>query len=55
MTQDPPSGANLDDWRHEDVPEFICPSTGTYCNGQFCGDYGCAKEAGFWDEDEDDA
>lgn len=28
----------------------ICPYTGTYCYGQFCDDYGCAKEAGVEDE-----
>lgn len=44
---------SLDDWHHEDVPDHLCPMTGTYCTGQFCGDYGCAKEAGFWDEDDD--
>jgi hypothetical protein len=45
---------SLDDWHHEDVPDHLCPATGTYCTGQFCGDYGCAKEAGFWDEADDE-
>lgn len=29
----------------------ICPITGTYCTGQFCDDYGCAKEAGVEDDE----
>jgi len=36
-----------------DGDEMICPVTGTYCSGQFCEDYGCAKKAGVWDEYED--
>lgn len=30
----------------------ICPYSGTYCYGQFCDDYGCAKEAGIDDNDD---
>lgn len=30
-------------------PTPICPETGTYCTGSFCDEYGCAKEAGFYD------
>lgn len=38
----------------EDGPQQpICPVTGTYCTGMFCDDYGCAKEAGFYDDEED--
>jgi hypothetical protein len=39
----------------EDEPLIICPVTGTYCSGEVCEDYGvCAKECGFWDEEDDD-
>lgn len=38
---------------YEDEPERICPVTGAYCSGQFCDEYGCAKEAGVWDEEDD--
>lgn len=31
----------------------ICPVTGTYCTGEFCEDYGCAKEVGFYDDEDD--
>ncbi len=31
--------------------QIICPVTGTYCSGRFCDEYGCAKQAGFWDEE----
>ena len=34
--------------------EPICPVTGTYCTGRFCDDYGCAKKAGVYDDDNDD-
>ena len=30
----------------------ICPATGTYCTGEFCDDYGCAKAVGIYDDDE---
>ena len=36
----------------DDEPEPICPVTGMYCTGLYCDDYGCAKEAGFYDDDE---
>ena len=29
----------------------ICPFTGSYCTGDHC-EYGCAKDAGFFDDDE---
>lgn len=46
----------MDSDDHEDEPERICPMTGSYCTGLFCDDYGvCAKENGFWDDDEDPA
>ncbi len=32
----------------------ICPVTGTYCSGQFCDDYGCAKKAGFYDNEDEE-
>lgn len=35
-----------------DDDEIICPATGTYCTGQFCDDYGCAKKAGFYDDED---
>ena len=38
---------------YDDNPTPICPATGTYCSGQFCDDYGCAKQAGFWDDEDD--
>jgi hypothetical protein len=38
----------------EEIKEPICPVTGTYCSGMYCDDYGCAKQAGFYDDDEDD-
>lgn len=38
---------------YDDEPEIICPVTGTYCSGDFCDDYGCAKKAGFYDDEED--
>jgi hypothetical protein len=38
----------------EEVAEPICPVTGTYCSGQYCDDYGCAKQAGFYDDDGED-
>ena len=38
----------------EDEPERICPSTGTYCTGLFCEDYGCAKQCGIYDDNEDE-
>lgn len=40
----------FDDW--QEAPEIICKVTGSYCTGQFCEDYGCAKEAGFHDEED---
>lgn len=36
-----------------DEPEPICPMTGSYCTGRFCDEYGCAKQAGFWDDEDD--
>ncbi len=36
----------------EDNTEPICPVTGSYCTGQFCDEYGCAKKAGFYDEED---
>ena len=38
----------------EDDGETICSVTGSYCMGLFCEDYGCAKEAGFYDTEDDD-
>lgn len=32
-----------------DDETLICPVTGTYCTGNYCDDYGCAKQAGFYD------
>ena len=43
----------IDDELDEEA-EPICPATGTYCSGLYCGDYGCAKKAGIYDEDNDD-
>ncbi len=43
--------------RHEDRDDYptpICKVTGTYCTGRFCDDYGCAKECGIYDDEEDD-
>ena len=37
----------------DDEPEMVCPVTGSYCTGQFCDEYGCAKQHGIWDEDDD--
>jgi len=34
-----------------DEEEPICPITGSYCTGRFCDDYGCAKRAGFYDDE----
>ena len=45
---------SLDDQQDDDEPERICPVTGTYCSGLFCDDYGCAKEAGIWDDESND-
>lgn len=36
--------AAIDD---SEEPATICPQTGTYCSGDFCDEYGCAKAAGF--------
>lgn len=33
-------------------PEIICSLTGAYCTGDFCDEYGCAKKAGIWDEED---
>lgn len=38
----------------DEDPPTMCPVTNGYCTGMFCDDYGCAKEAGFWDGEEDD-
>lgn len=38
----------------DDEPEMVCPITGSYCTGNFCGDYGCAKSHGFYDGEGDD-
>lgn len=35
----------------EDGEGQLCPYSGTYCYGQFCDDYGCAKQAGIEDEE----
>lgn len=35
--------------------EIICKVTGTYCTGQFCEDYGCAKACGIYDDEDDQA
>lgn len=51
MTTDPRALAEPDDY--DDSPTPICPVTGTYCSGQFCDEYGCAKQAGFWDDEDD--
>ncbi len=43
-------------WEHfgeEDDSLPICHVTGTYCTGMFCDDYGCAKEHGFNDDEEE--
>lgn len=43
-------------WDHfgeGEPPPPICPKTGMYCSGDFCEDNGCAKEAGFWDDDDE--
>ena len=32
----------------------LCPVTQMPCTGRFCEDYGCAKEAGFFDGDGDE-
>lgn len=40
---------DLDDLNEE--PEMICPVLGSYCTGQFCDEYGCAKALGFWDDE----
>ncbi len=41
-----------DDDVPDDEPERICPVTGSYCDGLYCDDYGCAKELGIWDDDD---
>ena len=33
--------------------QMFCEATGSFCTGQFCEDYGCAKEAGIFDGDDD--
>lgn len=33
--------------------QMFCEATGNFCTGQFCEDYGCAKEAGIFDGDDD--
>lgn len=38
-----------DDGDYEKTP--ICKVTGTHCTGRFCDEYGCAKEAGFYDDE----
>lgn len=42
----------LDDWQ-DDEPEIICPLTGACCTGLYCDAYGCAKEAGFYDDEDE--
>ena len=36
----------------DDCSERICPMTNDFCRGRFCEDYGCARQSGFFDEDE---
>lgn len=43
----------IDHDQAEEPDEPICPATGAYCTGQFCDDYGCAKQHGFYDDDDD--
>lgn len=42
-----------DDPMDDEDPPIICPATGMYCTGQFCDEYGCAKKAGFNDDEDD--
>lgn len=30
----------------------ICPMTGAYCTADFCDEYGCAKAAGIYDDED---
>jgi len=46
------SDRDWEDQLHEEVP--LCPVTHNPCTGLFCEDYGCAKEAGFFDGDGDE-
>jgi hypothetical protein len=39
---------------YDDEPEALCPVTQMPCTGRYCDDYGCAKEAGFFDGDGDE-
>lgn len=41
-----------DDFDDDETPP-ICPRTGMYCTGEFCDEYGCAKQAGFYDDETD--
>ena len=36
----------------DEAPTPFCEFTKTYCDGQFCDDYGCAKKEGFYDDEE---
>ena len=36
-----------------EADEMICPVTGTYCSGLYCEEYGCAKKAGVWDDEDE--
>lgn len=47
MTQ--PDTNTVEDDDHDTEPTPICPVTSSYCTGQFCDDYGCAKKVGFYD------
>lgn len=37
----------------EEVSDLVCPFTGGYCTGLHCEDYGCAKQCGVFDGEEE--
>lgn len=37
-----------------DAGPILCPFTQMFCTGEFCDDYRCAKQAGFFDGEGDD-
>lgn len=46
----------LSDIRSKDADDettMFCDFAGSYCTGEFCEDYGCAKECGFYDGEGD--
>lgn len=44
-------GVQPQEQEEDNEPTPICRVTGTYCTGQHCDEYGCAKEAGFYDNE----